>query len=406
MACLLVAAGVKLVSDYLDLARAQDHRLTVSATSTTAGRDGMVWRLSRPNGERIEGEAAVAPYPWLAELDPGGAPSLYYAHIDGRVLRAAAALRPAFRGGEAVMLQVAEPVSRRLPDWRSFLSASLLAFAAGVVSITAVAAVAALRARRWIVRALSDFESGAHDHEPAPAELRDTLDHMRDLQQEQRVWVDEQRRFLADAAHQLRTPMAVLRTQLQSALASEGDPRPVLSDMVHTVDRATGLANQLLSLTRIEQLKRTGRLETVAIAAAVREAVVELSPLVGQKRLDFALEGDGFDAEADVVMLGELLRNLLANAIHHSPRGSRIGVVLRGPPFREVVVWDEGPGVDDELKPRLFTPFSAAQGGVGLGLSICQQIAEAMGAGVRLFNRIENGRVVGVDAVLGWRRAQ
>jgi two-component system sensor histidine kinase TctE len=172
--------------------------------------------------------------------------------------------------------------------------------------------------------------------------------------------------------------------------------------MLHTVDRATTVANHLLSLSRVAQLGRDGELGAVAIAACVRDAIIELSPLISAKRLEFSLDGEGFDAAGDAVMLGELVRNLLGNAIHHSPAGARGGVVLRTAPCKEVIVWDEGPGVDDALKPRLFTPFGAGRGGVGLGLSICQQVAAAMGAQVHLYNRVEDGRVCGVDAVVRW----
>jgi two-component system, OmpR family, sensor histidine kinase TctE len=219
----------------------------------------------------------------------------------------------------------------------------------------------------------------------------------------ERQWVDEQRRFLADAAHQLRTPMTVLRTQLQSALQRDGDLRASLAEMIHTVDRATGLANQLLSVSKLEQLKRDGRLEQVALAPAVRDAVVELSPLISRKRLEFSLAGADVRVQGEAMMLGELLRNLLANAIHHSLPGANLGIVLRsGLPWSELVVWDEGEGIDSNVKPRLFTPFSAGKGGVGLGLSICQQLAAAMGASVGLHNRVQDGRVVGVDAVVKW----
>jgi two-component system sensor histidine kinase TctE len=384
---------------YVQLAHAQDQRLL------TAVQGGAVLpalsRLELANGERLQGDPALAPYPWPGELPPVETPRLYYTHANGQLLRAAAAVR--LRGHEEpALLQVAEPLPDRLPGWRQLGSGWLPPFFAGVALMAAIAAAAATLARQWIARSLRDFHSG-QPAAAAPAELRDTLAQIATLQQEQRLWVDEQRRFLDDAAHQLRTPMAVLRTQLQSAMASADAPAPLLGEMLHTVDRAAGLANQLLSLTRVQQLKRTGALQPVAVAGAVREAVVELSPLLAQKRLDFALDGDGFDAPADAVMLGELLRNLLANAIHHSPPGARLGVVLRPAPLREVVVWDEGAGIDDAVRPRLFTPFSAARGGVGLGLSICQQIAQAMGAQVRLHNRAEAGRVLGVDAVIAWQ---
>ena len=198
--------------------------------------------------------------------------------------------------------------------------------------------------------------------------------------------------------------MAVLRTQLQAAMAGDMLVGDALQQMLHTVDRASGLANQLLSLSKVEQLKRMGELPSVDLNAIAREAVMELAPLIAAKRLDFALEGpDTLWAPGDAALLGELMRNLLANAIHHTPVHGRLGVLLRDSTGRrEVLVWDEGPGIDDAVRQRLFQPFSAGQGGVGLGLSICRQIAEAMGAQVTLFNRMDAGQVIGVDAVVAW----
>jgi two-component system sensor histidine kinase TctE len=177
-----------------------------------------------------------------------------------------------------------------------------------------------------------------------------------------------------------------------------------LHQMLHTVDRASNLANQLLSLSKVEQLKRMGELPSVDLNATAREAVKELAPLIAAKRLDFALEGpDELMAPGDAALLGELVRNLLANAIHHAPVHGRLGLLLRhSTGRRELLVWDEGPGIDDAVRERLFQPFSAGKGGVGLGLSICRQIAESMGAEVTLFNRMDQGRVVGVDALVAW----
>jgi two-component system, OmpR family, sensor histidine kinase TctE len=103
--------------------------------------------------------------------------------------------------------------------------------------------------------------------------------------------------------------------------------------------------------------------------------------------------------------LGELVRNLLANAVRHTPVGGPLGMVVRrvaGLP--ELVVWDSGPGIHDHDRERLFEPFAAATGGtgVGLGLSICRQLAQALGAEVELYNRSDGTRVVGVDAVVRW----
>ena len=105
-------------------------------------------------------------------------------------------------------------------------------------------------------------------------------------------------------------------------------------------------------------------------------------------------------------MLGELVRNLLANAISQTPTGAPLGIVVRqalGAP--ELVIWDSGSGIADDVRERAFEPFAAATRGtgVGLGLSICRHLAHAMGAQVELFNRSDGERVVGVDAVVRWR---
>lgn len=378
------------------LAQAQDARLA-SAAAGGLPVPGQLWRRETPTGQWLDGERGLPPYSWPGELRAGQAPRLHYTQAQGQLMRGAVALRPAV-GGSADVVQVAEPVWARTPSLRQLLQGPLPWVWLALIAMAAIAGWAASQATRWIARSVRD------DTEAPPVELAQSLARMRQLQAEQAQWVYEQRRFLADAAHQLRTPMAVLRTQLQSALLAEVDPRPALGQMLHTVDRAAGLANQLLSLTRVQQLKRAGRLEPMAVGGAIRDAVVELSPLIAQQRLDFALEGEDFHVPADPVMLGELLRNLLANAIHHSPRGARLGIVMRPAPFLEIVMWDEGPGIDDAVKPRLFTPFAAGRGGVGLGLAICQQIAEAMGAQVRLFNRVGGG-TSGVDALVTWRAA-
>jgi two-component system sensor histidine kinase TctE len=361
-AVVLTAAAASACLAYLDLARRQDERLLAAA------------RSERPAAE----------------------PQLDFAEADGVVVRAVR--EPRERGA---VPRLAEPMALRLPAVRQVLIPVVAAAAAGAAAMLAIAWLAWLLARRWVARSLARFEQRA-EATPAPAELRPTLERLEALQREQREGVDAQRRFLADAAHQLRTPLAVLRAEVQDALGGRGDPRARLEGMLHTVDRATTVANHLLSLSRVAQLGRDGELGAVAIAACVRDAIIELSPLISAKRLEFSLDGEGFDAAGDAVMLGELVRNLLGNAIHHSPAGARGGVVLRTAPCKEVIVWDEGPGVDDALKPRLFTPFGAGRGGVGLGLSICQQVAAAMGAQVHLYNRVEDGRVCGVDAVVRW----
>lgn len=238
-----------------------------------------------------------------------------------------------------------------------------------------------------------------------PEELAPLVQAMNQLLTVQQASVDQQRKFLADASHQLRTPLAVLRTQLQGLTSGQLDVKETLAKMLRTVERATGLANQLLSMAKVDQLARQGEWQPVDVEAVARDVVLEFAPLVARKRLDFSLESSPLLVQSDAWLLGELLRNLLSNAIHHSSKGAALGIVvrrLRGE--LELIVWDQGGGVDEAVRERLFEPFSASKGGtgIGLGLSICRQIAESMNASVALFNRVEAGRVIGVDAVVRW----
>lgn len=415
-ACVVLATLAQLWCEASRLGQAQDEQLrravqalasSSAAPSVPAG--ARYFRVGSMSGEWIAGDDALRPFPWAASLAQAGTPQMYIGHARGELVRGAAATGPWRHEGAdlAVVLQAAAPWRDRLPGWQQVKQGPLpwiwgLAAAATAFMVTGVTL-----ALRWLDRACEAL--GGHGADPAtyhgPTELRPAVERMHELHRRQREWVDQQRRFLADASHQLRTPMAVLRTQLQSAMAGEVAADEVLPQMLHTVDRAAGLANQLLSLSKLEQIKRAGQLQPVDLHVAAREAVMELAPLIAAKRLDFALEGEPLQAPGDAVMLGELLRNLLANAIHHAPPGGRLAIVLREAAGRcELLVWDEGPGLDDALRPRLFQPFSASKGGVGLGLSICRQIADAMGATLEIFDRIDDGRVIGVDAVVAWEQ--
>lgn len=417
VACIII---FHTVVGMFHLAQAQDARLIEGLgrlgvsdagrsvlDASAAETDGLFYRRSAIDGSWLAGDQSLEPFPWVSALPLSGEPSLYVSRRGGVSVRGAAVLRNQSAGADQrVVVQVAEPLSARFAVWQAYppglfwwLGIAAIGMSAVIVSGVAITAQRLGRARKALEA--PQLEIARYD---GPSELRPAMERMQELHSRQREWVEEQRRFLADASHQLRTPMSVLRTQLQSAIAGDIPASEVLPQMLHTVDRATDMANQLLSLSKLEQVKRAGKLQTIGLHSVALDAVMELAPLIAAKRLDFALEGgEMLSARADVLMLGELLRNLLANAIHHTPNSGRLGIVLRAyAETVELVVWDEGPGVDDALRPRLFQAFSATKGGVGLGLSICRQIAEAMGASMEIFNRVDAGRVIGVDAVVRW----
>jgi two-component system sensor histidine kinase TctE len=372
------------------------------------------FRISAANGVLLGGDPDLTPAPvTIAPLSQRV--ELYDDRFRGELVRISVqrVLMPRQKLSlvdEWAILQVMEPYTLRAEAQGELLRQ---AFWRGVsLLVVAVLLIGALT--RYALRPLRRLtaelgQRASHDHRQlnldTPVELAPVVLAMNQLLQQQHDSVEQQKKFLADASHQLRTPLAVLRTQLQGLTAGQLDVKETLAKMLHTVERATGLANQLLSMAKVEQLTRQGKWQLVDLESVAREVVLEFSPLLARKRLDFSLESCPLQVRSDPWLLGELLRNLLSNAIHHSSPGASLGVVVRRLQGElELIIWDQAGGIDEAIRERLFEPFSAAKGGtgIGLGLSICRQIAESMNATVNLFNRVEAGRVVGVDAVVRW----
>jgi two-component system, OmpR family, sensor histidine kinase TctE len=379
-----------------------------------AGPDATSYRASDPKDEHVvAGTLAIEAYPWPQKLTVLDAPELYVSQVGGVLVRAIVVLREdtsSLHSGKPTRLfvQMAAPWADRIPSLAQLVSSvfSFQCFLWFSLGVTLMIASGLVVARQWLERSQQKLDltlAGNVPWQGEPQEFRMLIARARDMHQVQQKWMDGQKRFLDNASHQLRTPMAVLRNQIQSALAEDVPIKDVLPQMLETTQRATHLIEQLLSLSKVEQFKRTGELNPIDLHAAAKSVAMDLSPLIAAKRLNFSLEGQGVHVPADPLLLSELLKNLLTNAIHHTPRNGRLGIDLRNSEAqRGLVIWDEGPGIDDGLQDRLFQPFVASAGGTGLGLSICLQMAQVMGAHVRLFNRVKEGKTVGVDAVVSW----
>lgn len=130
---------------------------------------------------------------------------------------------------------------------------------------------------------------------------------------------------------------------------------------------------------------------------------LDLSPLIAEKDIDFGIETQPGRVQAHEWMLGELTRNLLHNAIKHTPAGGMLTMRTVCEAGRVVLgVSDSGPGIPDELATRLYQPFSAGNvpHGSGLGLAICLEILQALGSSIALENRLAHGRLIGLDATV------
>ena len=312
-------------------------------------------------------------------------------------------------------IQVAETLELRQTLARQILIDTLWRQAALVVLISAVVVFVVQRATRP-VRQLSGALARRPENDlsplqtdDAPHELLPLIDATNQHMQRLSHLLAHQKRFVRDTSHQLRTPLAVLKAQLQSARRGDLPPEQALDEMAHTVDSATELANQMLALAKVEQLR--GELNTPVNnwSRVLHQVALDMAPLIADRSLDFDIELPEPPREALVRShewaLRELSRNLLHNAIKYSPPGSQLKVLLGcDDRWATLTISDSGPGIAAALQERLFEPFATDHGasprssGSGLGLAICHGIVQSLGGRMELHNRMEHTQVLGLDA--------
>ncbi len=237
------------------------------------------------------------------------------------------------------------------------------------------------------------------DETDAPEEVSPLVRAINDLLGRLDRSFSTQKRFLADAAHQLKTPLAGLRTQAEIAQreidAGEREPEALkrsLQQIALSSQRAAHMVNQLLSMARAEDRELAMRMSDVNLARLATETVRDFVPRALEKRIDLGYEGPGADGDValpqrsrvrgQAVLLRELIRNLLDNALHYTPAGGTVTVRVVADPFGQVVVLqveDSGPGIPAAERELVFQPFYRALGtdvdGSGLGLAIVAEIA-------------------------------
>lgn len=248
---------------------------------------------------------------------------------------------------------------------------------------------------------LTPLASGVAPSEALPlvAALNRLLFRLRDT-------LDNERRFTADAAHELRTPLAVVKIQAQVAQLSPdaGDRQHALAQIVAGADRATRVLEQLLRLARLDPLARLPNPVEIDLAELARHALADFRQPVGAAR-DIRLHTTAAPllVRGDAELLQIVLRNLIDNALRYTPADSTIDVFARRHDGElSVGVADDGPGVPPTELPRLVERFyrgrDASAEGSGLGLAIVQRIAELHGARFE----VENLAAGGFSARLLW----
>ncbi len=284
--------------------------------------------------------------------------------------------------------ELAESVAGHLmhPLYFALPALALLIWLAVGAGLAPLAAVAREIGRRDPDN-LAHIGAGNAPREIAPlvAALNALFDRLRDS-------LEQERRFTADAAHELRTPLAAVKTQAQVALGAreEAERGRALANVVSGTDRAARLVEQLLVLARLDPQTALPSGQTVDLRALAQQCVAEIAPAAAGKGVEVGLApGEAATVAGDAVLLAVLMRNLLDNAVRYTPAGGEVDVSVQSAPHgTTLAVVDNGPGIAGAERDRVFDRFHRVLGtgeeGSGLGLSIVKRIADLHRARVSL----------------------
>lgn len=229
--------------------------------------------------------------------------------------------------------------------------------------------------------------------ETIPSEIKPLIDELNKLFVRLRDAFEREKRFAADAAHELRTPLAALKTQTQVAINIQ-DPKQIrqaLDNILTGVDRSSHVVQQLLTMSRMVPQATLQQFEDVDLILEARTMIADMVPHAIEKNTDIELitEEDRIIIPGNAPAVGILIRNLVDNAIRYCPEGSLIKVTAkRVADTANLIVEDNGPGIPPELRERVFERFFRVLGtkaqGSGLGLGIVAQIVELHNAEIVL----------------------
>ena len=369
--------------------------------------DTVYYQVLGPNGEFLSGERNL-PLPAVHEAT--GEVHLRDAEYEGIALKVAYMwVHLDIPGAPPALVQVAETL-----DKRSVLATEIvkgvmlpqfvvLPLAVLLVWLALIQAIKPLNRLEERIRARKPDDLSPLDVDAVPMEVAPLVDSVNDLLARLTDSIATQKRFLADAAHQLKTPLAGLRMQADLAQregASADDLKHSLRQIGRSSIRATHTVNQLLALARAESSNKLKAHHDCDLARLTMDVVRDCVPRAMEKSIDVGYEGadagtPGFTVPGNATLLKEMIRNLVDNAINYTPsRPEQPGVitarVVRASDDTALLIQveDNGPGIPEAERELVFQPFYRALGneadGSGLGLPIVLEIASQHQATVAL----------------------
>jgi two-component system, OmpR family, sensor histidine kinase TctE len=373
--------------------------------------DIVYFQVIGPAGRLIAGEAEL-PMPGLYDFPVPGKVRLRSAIYRGDAVRIGYLYTDVTDGaGETVpvLVQVAETLDKRtrlaneIIKGLIFPQFMILPVAVLLVWFGLSRGLAPLKSLQKRIRDREPDDLSPIDPRGAPEEIAPLVDAFNELLERLDTTVTAQKRFIADAAHQMKTPLAGLSTQAELALR-ERDPSELhrtLEQIARGSQRTAHLVSQLLALARMENLREVATLEPLDLEAFGRIVVSDWVPAAMERGIDLGFESehaqydDNTDRDAPArvagqpVLLRELLNNLIDNALRYTPRGGTVTVRVLADGRRVFLeVEDSGPGIPEADRAMVFERFYRVLGtgvdGSGLGLSIVREIAERHGATVEV----------------------
>jgi len=366
--------------------------------------DHAYYQVLGAHGELVAGDAAL-PVP-EAEADTGDEVRLRNELVRDQEVRVAYQWvpLPGEGGGQMALVQVAETLEKRARLANEIIKGVILPqfvilpLAVVLVWFALARGIKPLSRLQQRIRRRDSGDLSPIDDRNVPEEVAPLVDAFNDLLERLDQSIGAQKHFLADAAHQLKTPLAGLRMQAELAArtieSGASDPAALkasLEQIASSSQRAAHTVNQLLSMARAEDREQTMRPQRFSLAETVIDTVRDFVPRAMDKRIDLGYEGPEPGADSQLagqpVLVREMVRNLVDNALQYTPAGGTVTARVVADPFGEVVVLqveDSGPGIAEHERELVFQPFYRSADttidGSGLGLAIVREVAQHHGA--------------------------